>query len=182
MNSDVYIVRTEPRYPVFPYDADSHLQAALRSLFSLWGKDPENPFKDWLGPGGRVVMKPNWVHHNSPNETGLDALVTHSSLLKYLIDLVAVALRGQGSIVIGDAPLQECDFQTLVQRTRIVEVAKEARGRFPDLDITVQDWRLTVFEKSDATQRRQADYRSEEHTSELQSLAYLVCRLLLEKK
>src|SRR5205823_14346154 len=29
--------------------------------------------------------------------------------------------------------------------------------------------------------RRRAD-RSEEHTSELQSLAYLVCRLLLEKK
>src|SRR5687767_15474392 len=29
--------------------------------------------------------------------------------------------------------------------------------------------------------RRQSD-RSEEHTSELQSLAYLVCRLLLEKK
>src|SRR2546425_1758319 len=27
-----------------------------------------------------------------------------------------------------------------------------------------------------------ADHRSEEHTSELQSLAYLVCRLLLEKK
>src|SRR5205823_14119700 len=29
---------------------------------------------------------------------------------------------------------------------------------------------------------RQAEPRSEEHTSELQSLAYLVCRLLLEKK
>src|SRR2546423_7544817 len=29
---------------------------------------------------------------------------------------------------------------------------------------------------------RGADVRSEEHTSELQSLAYLVCRLLLEKK
>src|SRR2546425_8986584 len=28
----------------------------------------------------------------------------------------------------------------------------------------------------------QRDHRSEEHTSELQSLAYLVCRLLLEKK
>src|SRR2546425_8150827 len=28
----------------------------------------------------------------------------------------------------------------------------------------------------------QASHRSEEHTSELQSLAYLVCRLLLEKK
>src|SRR2546425_8476359 len=29
---------------------------------------------------------------------------------------------------------------------------------------------------------RVASFRSEEHTSELQSLAYLVCRLLLEKK
>src|SRR5687767_15398017 len=30
--------------------------------------------------------------------------------------------------------------------------------------------------------RRTKNNRSEEHTSELQSLAYLVCRLLLEKK
>src|SRR2546425_5686163 len=31
-------------------------------------------------------------------------------------------------------------------------------------------------------ERLQREKRSEEHTSELQSLAYLVCRLLLEKK
>src|SRR5205823_9013344 len=35
--------------------------------------------------------------------------------------------------------------------------------------------------RANATQR-DARPRSEEHTSELQSLAYLVCRLLLEKK
>src|SRR2546425_9694991 len=34
----------------------------------------------------------------------------------------------------------------------------------------------------DDLQHRQVGPRSEEHTSELQSLAYLVCRLLLEKK
>src|SRR2546425_2999485 len=34
----------------------------------------------------------------------------------------------------------------------------------------------------DAKALRQRRFRSEEHTSELQSLAYLVCRLLLEKK
>src|SRR2546425_4670845 len=33
-----------------------------------------------------------------------------------------------------------------------------------------------------ASSLRLGDRRSEEHTSELQSLAYLVCRLLLEKK
>src|SRR2546425_4651295 len=34
----------------------------------------------------------------------------------------------------------------------------------------------------DAEARKEKGCRSEEHTSELQSLAYLVCRLLLEKK
>src|SRR2546423_5012916 len=36
------------------------------------------------------------------------------------------------------------------------------------------------FDKQIVDRRKQV--RSEEHTSELQSLAYLVCRLLLEKK
>src|SRR2546425_6702507 len=40
----------------------------------------------------------------------------------------------------------------------------------------------SVFYFPDLSTRRSRDYRSEEHTSELQSLAYLVCRLLLEKK
>src|SRR5687767_15701311 len=37
-------------------------------------------------------------------------------------------------------------------------------------------------EESRAVRAASAGRRSEEHTSELQSLAYLVCRLLLEKK
>src|SRR5687767_15321157 len=37
-------------------------------------------------------------------------------------------------------------------------------------------------EPADRDRRREHVLRSEEHTSELQSLAYLVCRLLLEKK
>src|SRR2546425_5702299 len=36
--------------------------------------------------------------------------------------------------------------------------------------------------RADRVQCRPVRRRSEEHTSELQSLAYLVCRLLLEKK
>src|SRR2546425_4007491 len=43
--------------------------------------------------------------------------------------------------------------------------------------------RATVPELRLARRRQPRDpQRSEEHTSELQSLAYLVCRLLLEKK
>src|SRR2546425_3703156 len=58
-----------------------------------------------------------------------------------------------------------------------VLTADESRGLLvqgpvlEDEDLRVEDARV-----------RLARLRSEEHTSELQSLAYLVCRLLLEKK
>src|SRR5438445_4144078 len=40
----------------------------------------------------------------------------------------------------------------------------------------------TISETADKTKETAAHVRSEEHTSELQSRQYLVCRLLLEKK
>jgi uncharacterized protein (DUF362 family) len=160
IDSNVFIVRTGPRYPAFPYRADDSLLNALRSLFSMWGKDPHNPFEEWLRPGGRVVIKPNWVLHDNPNEKGLDALVTHSSLIKNVIDLLAVALEGNGSIVIGDAPLQSCDFQSLVTRTRVAEVVDEARKKYSSLDVSIEDWRLTLFENASTAQRPNSDYDS----------------------
>src|SRR2546425_7613299 len=45
-----------------------------------------------------------------------------------------------------------------------------------------QIWGLVGVQKEAAFASRRVIVRSEEHTSELQSLAYLVCRLLLEKK
>src|SRR2546422_11465182 len=41
---------------------------------------------------------------------------------------------------------------------------------------------LGFIEGRQGNQARAEDYRSEEHTSELQSRLHLVCRLLLEKK
>src|SRR5687767_15392719 len=50
--------------------------------------------------------------------------------------------------------------------------------------IEVVDQNVFVVQKGAVELLRQQEpgMRSEEHTSELQSLAYLVCRLLLEKK
>jgi len=158
MHSDVLIVKTIPCYPTFPYDSDDKLLLALRSLFMMWGRDPDNPFREWIVPGSRVVIKPNWVHHSNPNERDLDALVTHTSLIKHLIDLAAVALGGHGSIVIGDAPLQSCEFQALLKGTQITEVVEAARRKYNGLEITIEDWRLTVLEESAADQKRRADY------------------------
>src|SRR2546425_7610492 len=69
----------------------------------------------------------------------------------------------------------------------------EARRRIA-AQLPVEEKLLLATEKIDCSgsleeTRRQVEalaarlrHRSEEHTSELQSLAYLVCRLLLEKK
>src|SRR5205823_14493788 len=52
--------------------------------------------------------------------------------------------------------------------------------------VSTVDLTCTYFDKSNKImleeQIPKISVRSEEHTSELQSLAYLVCRLLLEKK
>src|SRR2546425_6027423 len=46
----------------------------------------------------------------------------------------------------------------------------------------LQQWNLCSPPVCSSFARSSRSERSEEHTSELQSLAYLVCRLLLEKK
>src|ERR1035441_5532074 len=55
-------------------------------------------------------------------------------------------------------------------------------GRVPAVDCNepIADWRNLHY--VDSGRRRPIPLRSEEHTSELQSLRHLVCRLLLEKK
>src|SRR2546425_8333743 len=55
------------------------------------------------------------------------------------------------------------------------------RSRFP-AEATVPPVPDDAAEVDQGREARGLDRRSEEHTSELQSLAYLVCRLLLEKK
>src|SRR2546425_7557477 len=75
---------------------------------------------------------------------------------------------------------------TTLFRSQLVAVLDDA----PDLvvDLARDLVRVVGLGAHLAAEERQVvvaaepDYRSEEHTSELQSLAYLVCRLLLEKK
>src|SRR2546425_7973659 len=51
-----------------------------------------------------------------------------------------------------------------------------------DPDLFRQLYSGNVARAGQRAAQRDGAFRSEEHTSELQSLAYLVCRLLLEKK
>src|SRR2546425_6273404 len=76
---------------------------------------------------------------------------------------------------------------TLFPYTTLFRSVSVAIGRWPASPATLRHRRDTRVRRTDHPVA--SDWfevsdrnRSEEHTSELQSLAYLVCRLLLEKK
>src|SRR5687767_15480432 len=56
------------------------------------------------------------------------------------------------------------------------------RSHRADLPVAVGTRHVHRVASASVPGEQAVDARSEEHTSELQSLAYLVCRLLLEKK
>src|SRR5687767_15299942 len=72
-----------------------------------------------------------------------------------------------------DGLLERVGFDGWVERGSFGEAIARSKFDASDILATVAFW--TVFLLA-------LQLRSEEHTSELQSLAYLVCRLLLEKK
>src|SRR3712207_8235219 len=86
--------------------------------------------------------------------TGMDGIELLSRLLAFDSSIIVILLTAHGSI----------------------ESAKEAlrRGAF--------DYLEKPFERETLLETIRRALRSEEHTSELQSRQYLVCRLLLEKK
>src|SRR3712207_7852941 len=75
------------------------------------------------------------------------------------------------------------DLITSFAPTIIAEALKMALQAYVDMQIREQKKIAKTPENPDATPPDiTLDVRSEEHTSELQSRQYLVCRLLLEKK
>src|SRR2546425_1608459 len=62
---------------------------------------------------------------------------------------------------------------------RISRISASAANKVASLPASIEPRRSAPGDPRDSPT---ITWRSEEHTSELQSLAYLVCRLLLEKK
>ena len=117
---------TYPEYPFKKYISSekNYVYEAIRLMFKNMNLDIENfgtpywnPLGKWIKPGQRVVLKPNFVMHKngSANPDDLDSLVTHPSIIRCILDYCYIALKGTGSIIVGDAPVKDCDFKLLMQ-------------------------------------------------------------------
>ncbi len=82
-----------------------------------------NPLSNIIRLRDHVVLKPNMVMHYNQNPAGgLECLYTHPSVVAAVIDYVLLALTNkdgeiEGRVTVGDAPMQECDFDQLVKES-----------------------------------------------------------------
>lgn len=141
-------------------------QATLRKLFESWGLDAEhagspswNPLGTFIPAGSRVVVKPNWVLHRNKSGHGLECLLTHTTAIEAVLDYVA--LTRPGRLVLGDAPVQGCDFEALQRLCRVDEVVERFQRRGMDLHLC--DFRRTALPGDRPGGRRAHNLRGLEH-------------------
>jgi uncharacterized protein (DUF362 family) len=100
---------------------------AVRQCFADAGLDEEhfdqptwNPLGRYISPGNRVFLLCNFVQHkvrSTTSEVAFFAKCTHGSVIRAVMDYVLVALKGNGSIAFGNAPLQGCKWQQVIQQS-----------------------------------------------------------------
>jgi uncharacterized protein (DUF362 family) len=139
-------------YPEYPFSEDTlglqknEVYDMVRaSLFGLgldvkhYGSRNWNPLGDYISPGAHILIKPNLVIHNNA-VGGLDCTVTHPSIIRCIIDYCIIAKAGK--ITVGDAPIQSCDFEKLLdiyEYNRVLTFFSE-KGFF----ISIADFRMTI--------------------------------------
>lgn len=120
------VFRPDTRYPEYLFKNDvsaekNEVYDAVRNILFMLGLDKEhfgseewNPFKNLIKPGDTVLIKPNLVMDVNPTGEGTECLYTQPAVVAPVIDYCIMALGNTGRIIIGDAPMQECDFETLI--------------------------------------------------------------------
>jgi uncharacterized protein (DUF362 family) len=130
-----------PEYGTRPVCAGPNAAyAAVRTLLLLLGLDRHragtpgwNPLGAIVRPGDRVFIKPNLVshaHRGAAADADLFSVVTHGSVVRAVADYAAIALQGQGEIVIGDNPSIDADAQTIFERTGLASLPAALDERF----------------------------------------------------
>ncbi len=88
---------------------------------------------DLLHPGQTVLIKPNLVSDiNYNKQGGTYCLYTQPEVIEPVVEFVCHALKGIGTIVIGDAPVQECNFERI---RGIREIVEKYQNRITDIKL-----------------------------------------------
>jgi uncharacterized protein (DUF362 family) len=145
-------------YPEFIFQDEMSLKPnpayeAVRNCFKLLALDAKNfgtpqwnPLHDIITPGQKVVIKPNFVISMHPDGGNLFSIITHPSIIRPIVDYTYKALKGEGEIIIADAPQMDCNFAELLQKTNLQSI-QETYWRNRKFEIKISDLREFWLDK-----------------------------------
>jgi len=164
-NPKVAVLKTSPKYPdsfyppkIFPEfenlnihkktDSTNQVFGAIREAFHLLNYDKENfgtpnwnPLSTLIKPGDTVLLKPNMVKHMSTRkETTLTELITHPSIIIAVLDYVLLALKNRGTIIIGDSPIQEAEFDKILDYFKLTDTINHYKTK-TNVNFEITDFR-----------------------------------------
>ena len=156
---------TYPEFPLLAAAAEPNpvfalVRETLRGLgldAARFGAPAWNPLGDLVKPGGRIVVKPNWVLDRNEGPGGMDCMITHPAVLRAVLEYVFLAKPAQ--VVLGDAPLQGCDFERLLDFGGLRAVIADFQSR--GLPLAVKDFRRTVMRQDGELKRVAEELRPE---------------------
>lgn len=144
--------RPDRKYPESPFEQLStepnEVYDMVRNGFRDLGYDRQNygstqwnPLGKIIKTGDTVLLKPNLVMDINRSGEGTDCLYTNPSVVAAVLDYVYIALKGKGHIVVGDAPMQECKFERLIQESGYDKLIKYCNSVFNGVDVHLIDFR-----------------------------------------
>jgi uncharacterized protein (DUF362 family) len=142
-------------------ESDSPIsQALVRLADGLGWSSEKGPFGMVIPPGSRVLIKPNLVLHQNEGTGGMDCLVTHASVIRAAVD--AALQTDAAEVLVGDAPIQGCDFNALIQTTGLDAWARERMAQEPRFK-GVRDFRRTTCVLVHGVRVAEENIQSEDH-------------------
>jgi uncharacterized protein (DUF362 family) len=118
-----------PEFPGIATDSKNLVYDGVRKTLHQLGLDSDNygtvkwnPFKSFIEPGMTVFVKPNTVLHTHFRGKDVHSIITHSSVIRPLIDYIIIALKGSGKIIIGDSHDKYCDFDKVNEVSQLKEL------------------------------------------------------------
>lgn len=142
--------RPSHKYPEYLFGNDISKESndvyhMVRQSFHMYKMDDQNygtikwnPLGDIIAPGNKVVVKPNLVMDVNPSGDGTDCLYTHPSVVSAIVDYILIALQGKGEIIIGDAPMQECNFHKLIRESGYENLIEYYKKKLTESNISIE--------------------------------------------
>jgi len=146
------------------YDESSprKIGEALKRIGGMlgWATDERGPLGQVIERGVKVVIKPNFVMHENGGPGGMPPLLTHQSLVRAATE--AALLADPAEVLVGDAPIQGCDFDLLLKNAELDQWSRQLQhqdSRFKG----IRDFRRTVATFVDGVRIADENVQSEDH-------------------